>query len=150
MKYSPVKTSIQAELLVHPAEFFAMHIYSPASSKLIFTNGRRLTLEMLSWRGCRGNISSITPTLSQDRKKMLRYSLNHFLTVRGLRSGDPSGPRRSLSFLNHWRRVVAGRWTLHTSLAWPPTSTVVFSGKPDWRVGRCTLESGRMLNKKLF
>lgn len=85
------------------------------------------------------------------REKKPRCSLKkHFLTVRGLSSGDPSGPRRARSLLNHWRLVVAGRWTLHTSLAWLPTSTVVFSGKPGWRVGRCTLESGRRWNKRPF
>lgn len=138
----PDKTSSQAERIVWPTEFSALHTYSPASSTETFTKGSMLTLERFSRRGCGGNKCNITPSFMKTENMHNRGSLNHFLTVSAVRSGDPSGPWRLLSFLNHWRRVEAGWWSLHTSFTCPPTNTVAFSGNPGIRIGRETRISG--------
>lgn len=139
----PDKTSTQAECVIWPTEFSALHIYSPASSMVTFTKGRMLTLERFSRRGCGGNKCNITPSFLKTENMHNKGSLNHFLTVSTVRSGDPSGPRWLLSFLNHWRRVETGLWSLHTSFTCPPTNTVAFSGNPGIRIGRETRISGR-------
>lgn len=146
----PDKTSTQAERVAWPAEFSALHTYSPASSKVILTKGKMLTLERFSRRGCRGNKCNITPSFLKTENMHNRGSLNHFLTVSSVRTGDPSGPRRLLSFLNHWRRVEAGWWSLHTSFTCPPTNTVAFSGYPGVSMCRETLLSARVKEKRGF
>lgn len=101
------------------------------------------------WRGSQEEAAGETnvtllPLSLKTENMHNRGSLNHFLTVSAVKNGDPSGPWRLLSFLNHWRRVEAGWWSLHTSFTCPPTDTVAFSGKPGIRIGRETRISGGM------
>ncbi len=103
--------------------------------------------ECWHWRGFQEEAAGETnvtllPFFLKTENMHNRGSLNHFLTVSAVRIGDPSGPRRLLSFLNHWRRVEAGWWSLHTNFTCPPTNTVAFSGNPGIRIGRETRISG--------
>lgn len=126
---SPGRTCSHADCMawrVSPAWLLsATQMYSPASSSVTLDKWRVLVLEELLCRGC------MRKTLSQRQKSCKSACFfvvwRPDLTVRALIWGWLA-PVLLDSDFSHCTLVNAGLWTLHSSLAWPPNSTVVFLG----------------------